>query len=45
MEDKKEVGKSVNKYKKASNVDAKKLTWILYNIIDLLMVFTFEQKN
>ena len=26
MEDKKEAGKSVNKYKKASNVDAKKLT-------------------
>ena len=26
MENKKEAGKSVNKYKKASNVDAKKLT-------------------
>ena len=45
MENKKEAGMSVNKFKKASNVDAKKFTWILCNIINLLMVFTFEQKN
>ena len=29
----------------ASNVDVKEFTWILCSIIDLLMVFTFEQKN
>ena len=34
----------INKYK-ASNVDAEEVTWILCNIIDLLMVFAFEQKN
>ena len=27
------------------NVDAKTFTWILCNIVDLLMVFTFKQKN
>ena len=32
----------MNKYK-ASNVDTKKFTWILCNVIDLLMVLTFEQ--
>ena len=44
MENKKEAGMAVNKYK-ASNVDAKIFTWILCDIIDLLMAFAFEQKN
>ena len=34
----------INK-KKASNVDAEKIIWIFCNIIDLLMVITFEQKD
>ena len=41
---KKNQGWMINKYK-ASNVEAKKFIWILCNIIDLLTVFTFEQKN
>ena len=41
---KKKQGWVINKYK-ASNVDAKKFTWILCNIIDLLMVFTFVQRT
>ena len=34
----------INKYK-ASNVDAKKFIWILCNIIDLLILLTFEQRT
>ena len=42
--EKKKQGWVINKYR-VSNVNAKKITWILRNIIDWLMVFTFEQKN
>ena len=42
--EKKKQGWETNKYK-ASNVESKKFTYVLYNIIDLLMVFTFKQKN
>ena len=41
---KKKQGWVINKYKE-SKVDAKKFTWILCNIIDLLVVFTFEQRT
>ena len=41
---KKKQGWVINEYK-ANNVDVKEFTWILWNVIDLLMLFTFEQKN
>ena len=44
MEDKSDIGIVINKYN-ASNLDTKKITRILCNIIDLLMVFAFEDKN
>ena len=34
----------INKYK-ASNVDAKKFTWILCNINNFFMVFKIQKKN
>ena len=42
--EKKKQGGATNRYK-SSNVDAKKITFVLRNIIDLLMIFTFKQKN